>query len=310
MSMDPKVAAETAPVPVEDGPTEQESLSRGRLVLRRFLRKRLAVAGLVALVLLFLLAFLGPYVSPWTYEQKDFEAFLSPPSASHWFGTDQIGSDLFAQTMRGMQKSLIIGLLAALIATGVAAVVGASAGYFGGWVDRALMWGVDLLLVLPSFLILALLSPQFRGKSWLLFVVLLAGFAWMITSRVVRGMTLSLKEREYVEAARFMGVPAYKIILRHLLPNMSSLLIVDATVNVAVAIIGEASLAFFGFGIQPPDISLGTLIAAGSVAFLTDSWLFLFPAGFLVAIVLAANLVGDGLRDAFDSTSTTSRGSH
>lgn len=310
MSVDPTVLSEPAPAPTEDAPAERESLSRGRLVLRRFLRKRLALTGLVVLVALFLLAFLGPYLSQWGYDQKDFESFLSPPSASHWFGTDQTGSDLFAQTLRGMQKSLVIGLLAALIATGVAAVVGASAGYFGGWVDRALMWLVDLLLVLPSFLILALLSPKFRGKSWLLFVVLLAGFAWMITSRVIRGMTLSLKEREYVEAARFMGVPAYKIIVRHILPNMSSLLIVDATINVGIAIIGEASLAFFGFGIQPPDISLGTLIADGSVAFLTDSWLFLFPSGFLVAIVLAVNLIGDGLRDAFDPTSNASRGSH
>jgi glutathione transport system permease protein len=310
MSIDPKVLTEVAPVPAEDVPAVADSPSRGRLVLRRFLRKRLAVTGLLILVAMFLLAFLGPYLGRWGYDQKDFDAFLSPPSASHWFGTDQTGADLFAQTVRGMQKSLIIGLLTALIATGVAAIVGASAGYFGRWVDRALMWVVDLLLVLPSFLILALLSPKFRGKSWLLFVVLLAGFGWMITSRVVRGMTLSLKEREYVEAARFMGVPAYKIIVRHILPNMSSLLIIDATINVGIAIIGEASLAFFGFGIQPPDISLGTLISDGSVAFLTDPWLFYFPAGVLVTIVLAVNLVGDGLRDAFDPTSGSQRGSH
>jgi peptide/nickel transport system permease protein len=311
MSLDPTVLAETTPLPLEEPAAgREEAVSRGRLVLRRFRRKRLAVAGLVTLVGLFVLAFVGPYVSRWGYDQKDFEAFLSPPSASHWFVTDQTGADLYAQTLRGMQKSLIIGLLTALIATGVAAVVGATAGYFGGWVDRALMWVVDLLLVLPSFLILALLSPKFRGKSWLLFVVLLAGFGWMITSRVVRGLTLSLKEREYVDAARFMGVPAYKIIFRHILPNMSSLLIIDATINVGIAIIGEAGLAFFGFGIQPPDISLGTLISEGSVAFLTDSWLFLFPSGVLVTIVLAVNLIGDGLRDAFDPTSNSSRAPH
>jgi peptide/nickel transport system permease protein len=308
MSVDPTVLADAA-VEVAEEPTDaaDHAVSRARLVLRRFLRKRLAVAGLVTLLAMFLLAFVGPYFTRWGYDQKDFEAFLAPPSASHWFGTDQTGADLYAQTLRGMQKSLIIGLLTALIATGVAAVVGACAGYFGGWVDRGLMWLVDLLLVLPSFLILALLSPKFRGKSWLLFVVLLAGFGWMITSRVVRGLTLSIKEREYVEAARFMGVPAYKIILRHILPNMSSLLIIDATINVGIAIIGEAGLAFFGFGIQPPDISLGTLISEGSSAFLTDSWLFLFPAGVLVAIVLAVNLIGDGLRDAFDPTSGSSR---
>jgi peptide/nickel transport system permease protein len=312
MSVDPKLATEAVVTPEPDAelPAEAKSLSRGQLVLRRFLRKRLAVVGLIVLVLLFLLAFIGPFLTKWGYDQKDFESFLAPPSASHWFGTDQTGSDLFAQTVRGMQKSLIIGLLTALLATGIAAIVGACAGYFGGWADRVLMWVVDLLLVLPSFLVLALLSPKFRGTSWLIFVVLLALFAWMITSRVVRGMTLSLKEREYVQAARFMGVPAWKIILRHILPNMSSLLIIDATLNVGIAIIGEAGLAFFGFGIQPPDISLGTLISEGSVAFLTDSWLFYYPAGMLVAIVLSVNLIGDGLRDALDPTSNAGRGSH
>jgi peptide/nickel transport system permease protein len=312
MSVDPKVVTETivTPEPEADLPPAEKALSRGRLVLRRFRRKRLALFGLFVLVLMFLLAFVGPYLTQWTYDEKDFEAFLSPPSATHWFGTDQTGADLYAQTMRGMQKSLIIGLLTAILATGLAAVVGACAGYFGGWTDKALMWVVDLLLVLPAFLILALLSPKFRGASWLIFVLLLALFAWMITSRVVRGLTLSLKEREYVHAARFMGVPSWKIIGRHILPNMSSLLIIDATINVGVAIIGEASLSFFGFGIQPPDISLGTLIAEGSGAFLTYPWLFYFPAGMLVAIVLAVNLIGDGLRDALDPTSNAGRGSH
>jgi peptide/nickel transport system permease protein len=304
MSLEPSATlVEPAVDPVHRPPGRPRTLSRGRLVLRRFLRRRLAVTGLVALVLLFLLAFVGPYLTSWGYDQKDFDTFLSAPSATHWFGTDQTGADLFAQTVRGMQKSLVIGLLTALLATGLAAAVGACAGYFGGWTDRVLMWLVDLLLVLPSFLVLALLSPRFRGRSWLLFVLLLALFAWMITARAVRGMTLSLREREFVRAARFMGVPGYRIILRHILPNMSSLLIIDATVNVGVAITGEAGLAFFGFGIQPPEISLGTLIAAGSVAFLTDSWLFLFPAGTLVAIVLSVNLIGDGLRDALDPTS-------
>lgn len=274
--------------------------SRGRLVLRRFMRKRLAVTGLVTLAVLFLVAFVGPYLAPWDYASKDFAAFLSPPNGSHWFGTGQTGGDLFAQTLRGMQKSLIIGLLAAVLATGLAAVVGASAGYFGGWVDRALMWFVDLLLVLPAFLILALLAFSLHSATWLIFVVLLALFQWMITGRIVRGMTMSLKEREYVQAARFMGVSPYRIIFRHILPNMASLLIVDATINVAAAIIGEAGLSFFGFGIQPPDISLGTLIADGSPSFLTTYWLFLFPAIVLVAIVLSVNLIGDGLRDALD----------
>jgi len=259
--------------------------------------------GLGVLVLLFLLAFVGPYLSQWEYTDHDFNAFLQGPSVDHWFGTTQTGGDVYALTLRGMQKSLIIGILVALFSTGLAALVGSFAGYFGGWVDRALMWFVDLLLVLPAFLIIAILSPTFRGKTWLVFVILLAAFLWMVTARIVRGMTISLREREYVLAARYMGVPSHKIIFRHVLPNISSLLIVDATINVSAAVISETGLSYFGFGVQPPDVSLGTLIADGTPAAVTYPWLFGFAAGLLVAIVLAVNLVGDGLRDALDPTS-------
>jgi peptide/nickel transport system permease protein len=168
------------------------------------------------------------------------------------------------------------------------------------------MWGVDLLLVLPSFLIIAIISPRLKsGSSWLWFVVLLAAFSWMITSRVVRSMTISLREREYVLAAVYMGIPRWKIIFRHIVPNLSSLLIIDATLNVSSAIIGEAALSFFGFGIQPPDVSLGTLIAAGSGNATGYPWLFAFPAGALVLLVLSVNLIGDGLRDALDPGSNS-----
>ena len=154
--------------------------------------------------------------------------------------------------------------------------------------------------MLPAFLIIAILSPTFQGHTWLIFVLLLAGFQWMITARIVRGLTLSLKEREFVHAARFMGVSGRRIIFRHVLPNMASLLIIDATVNVSSLILAEVGLSFFGFGVQPPDVSLGTLIGSGAGAALTFPWQFYFPAGFLVALVLSINLIGDGLRDAFD----------
>jgi peptide/nickel transport system permease protein len=212
---------------------------------------------------------------------------------------------MFALTMRGMQKSLIIGLMGAALSTAVAAVVGAFAGYFAGTLNAMLLTVVDLLLVLPSFLIIAILSPTFRGETWLIFVLLLAAFQWMITARIVRGMTLSLKEREFVQAARFMGVPGWRIIFRHILPNMSSILIIDATVNVSSLILAEVGLSFFGFGVQPPDVSLGTLIGDYASAALTYPWEFYFPAGCLVALVLAINLVGDGLRDAFDPNART-----
>ena len=286
----------------EEG-TEQV-VGRGRLVLRRFLRRKLAVVGLVVLVGLFVLAFAGPHFTKWDYLSQDLDNALQGPSMNHFFGTTQLGQDVFARTMKGLQKSLVIGLLTAMFSTGTAAIVGATAGFFGGWVERILMWLVDLLLVLPSFLIIAILSPQFRGKTWLLFVVLLAAFSWMITARIVRGLTLSLREREFVQAARFMGVPPRKIIFRHLLPNMSSFLIIDATLNVGGAILAEGGLSYFGFGVQPPDVSLGTLIQEGTPAATTYPWLFLFAGLLLILAVLSVNVMGDGLRDALDPNSS------
>ncbi|MEU1719956.1 ABC transporter permease [Nonomuraea sp. NPDC005692] len=274
--------------------------SRLRVVAGRFFRSPQGLVGFAVLALMFLLAFVGPLFSPWSYTDKDFTAFLQPPSPRHWFGTLQTGADVYAVTLRGMQKSLIVGLLAALVSTAVAAVVGAFSGYFLGWTDRALSWVTDLLLVLPAFLILAIMSPLFGAGQWVLFVVMLALFLWMVTSKIVRGMTISLKEREYIQAARFMGVPPVRIIFRHVIPNLSSLLIVDATLNVSAAILTETSLSYFGFGIQPPDVSFGTLIADGSRTAVYAPWTFWFVAGLLVVTVLAVNLIGDALRDAFD----------
>jgi peptide/nickel transport system permease protein len=281
--------------------------SRLRVVARRFLASGQGRIGLVTLVLLFLLAFAGPLVSPWSYTDRDFTAFLQPPSPSHWLGTLQTGADVYAVTLRGMQKSLVVGLLAALVSTALAALVGAFAGYFLGWTDRALTWLTDLLLVLPAFLILAIMSPLFGSGTWVLFVIMLALFLWMVTSKIVRGMTISLKQREFIQAARFMGVPPVTIIFRHVLPNLSSLLIVDATLNVSAAILTETSLSYFGFGIQPPDVSFGTLIADGAKTALYAPWTFWFVAGLLVVTVLAVNLVGDALRDAFDPGSARAR---
>jgi peptide/nickel transport system permease protein len=282
-------------------PKKADPDSRSRLVLRRFFRQRLAVVGLFLVALFFVFAYLGPFFYKWQYNQLDFQAFLQPPSAEHWFGTTQNGFDMLALTMRGMQKSLIIGLLGAVMSTGIAAIAGAAAGYFSGWTDRVTIAVIDLLLVLPAFLIIAILSPVFSGRTWLIFVVLLAAFQWMITARVVRSMTLSLKEREFVHAARFMGVSDWKIILRHILPNMSSFLIIDATINVSSLILSEVGLSFFGFGVQPPDISLGTLINDHwQSASTPNGYQFYLPALLLILLVLSVNLVGDALRDALD----------
>ncbi|MER7185436.1 ABC transporter permease [Streptomyces hyaluromycini] len=300
-------ALETPPEGLEpQGPEravpDKAPAGRGTVVLRRFLRDRTALAGAVVLLLLFLLAFAGPYVTPWSYSHIDYTALRAAPGAGHWWGTNRIGQDVFAQTVRGLQKSLVIGLLVAVLATGLASLVGACAGYFGGWTDRLLMFFVDLLLVFPSFLVIAIISPRLRSGGWFAFVGLLAVFGWMITARVVRSMTLSLKEREFVRAARFMGVGPFRIIWRHVLPNIASFLIIDATIQVGGAVMSETALSYFGFGVQPPDVSLGTLIASGTSAAVTYPWMFFFAAGLLVLFVLAVNLVGDGLRDALDPT--------
>ena len=230
---------------------------------------------------------------------------LQPPSREHWFGTTQIGGDVFALTMRGLQKSLIIGLLVAFFSTGIAAIVGAFAGYLGGKIDKAMMWVVDLLLVLPAFLLIAVMSPLYRGKTWLIFVVLLAAFGWMITSRIVRGMAMSLRERDFIRAARYMGVPTRTIVFRHLIPNVASILIIAATLDVGGTILSETGLSYLGFGIQPPDVSLGSLIADGTNSALTYPWLFCFAGGALVLTVLSVSFIGDGLRDAFDPGAST-----
>lgn len=289
---------------VQAAQTKSESeqfVSRRTLVTRRFRRNRLAVVSLAVLVVLFVACYAVPPLLPYSHTDIDYSALQTPPSPQHWFGTNAIGQDVLAQVLRGMQKSLLIGVCVAFISALVAAIVGSVAGYFGGGRDRALMWIVDLLLVVPSFILIAIITPRTKNSANIvLLIVLLASFSWMISSRMVRGLTMSLREREYVQAARYMGVPSWRIIARHILPNVASILIIDTALNVGVAILAETGLSFLGFGVQPPDVSLGTLIADGTKSATTFPWVFLFPAGVLVLILVCANLVGDGLRDALD----------
>jgi ABC-type dipeptide/oligopeptide/nickel transport system permease subunit len=196
------------------------------------------LAGLGFLLSLLVLAFAGPYLTRWSWTDVDLGAFREPPSASHWLGTTQTGRDVYAVTLRGMRVSLLTGLLVAVSATGLAAVAGTVAGYFGGWTDRGLTSVIDLMLVLPPLLVVATVSPALRGSDLPVLAPLLAAFMWMVTARVVRGMTISLRDRDYVLAARYLGVGAMTIIRRHIVPNLASLLIVDATLNVSTAVIG------------------------------------------------------------------------
>ncbi len=285
----------------------QRRLSRGRLILRRFLRNKTAVVGALGILLLIILALFGSFFLYWKFDDIDTNAFLTPPDSAHLLGTTQAGRDVLALTVRGLGKSLLIGLLVAVMSTSIAALVGASAAYLGGWYEKFMLWIIDLLLVVPSFFLIAVASrgaPE-GDAAWLILVVLLAAFAWPLSARVVRSLTLSIREREYVLAARFMGLSAFRIIVRHILPNASSLLIIDATLNVGYAILSETGLSYFGFGVQAPDTSLGTLIGEGARMATTYPWIFLGPAALLVFLVMCVNAVGDGLRDALDPSSAS-----
>lgn len=293
---------------VQKGLDTGQFVSRRDLVLRRFLRNEPAVVALILLIVLFVGCYALPPLLPYSYTDLDYSALQEPPSANHLFGTNSLGQDLLAQTLRGMQKSMLIGVCVAFISATIAATVGSVAGYFGGWRDRVLMAVVDLLLVVPSFILIAIITPRTKQSGTILWLILLlAGFGWMISSRMVRGLTMSLRDREFVQAARYMGVANRRIIVRHILPNVASILIIDTALNVGLAILAETGLSYLGFGVQPPDVSLGTLIADGTSSATTFPWVFLFPASVLVVIVLCANLVGDGLRDALDPGSRTLR---
>lgn len=288
-----------------EGEDDGISLSRGALIWRRFVRSKTAVLGMVGFGVIVLFALVGPYIGTWEYRQVDNTNFLKPPSALHWFGTGQTGRDLFALTVEGLRKSLIIGLAVALIQTTVAAMVGASAAFFGGFYDKAMLWVIDLLLVIPSFLLIAIITQKLGGQkgSTITFILLLAAFGWMLTSRVVRSMTLSVISLDYVRAAKYMSVPSFSIITRHIIPNVSSFLIIDFTLGVVSAVMTETFLSYFGFGVQPPETSLGVLLSEGQKMATSFPWTFLAPATVLTLMLIFVNFMGDGLRDAIDPTS-------
>lgn len=285
----------------------RKPLSRAMLIWLRLRRMPRFWVGVSIFVAIVLWAFLGPIFYPFGPTERDVYNMNMGPTTMHWFGTNSIGQDIYAQTLTGLQKSLVIGLIAGPLATIIAAFVGATAGYMGGWTDKTISWIVHLLLVIPSFFLFVLLSPLIKGVSWVILIFYLAAFGWMIMSQVVRNQTRSLRNRDFVRAARYMGMPSGTILRRHILPNIASLLIIDATLGVVSAILAETSLSYFGFGIKKPDVSIGTLLADGTAAAVTRPWLFLPPAIVLIVLLFAISLVGDALRDAIDPTSDQNR---
>ncbi|MEW2493446.1 ABC transporter permease [Streptomyces nodosus] len=278
-------------------------ISPAKLYLRRFARNKAALGGLVLFALLVFFSVFGRYLTHWDHMEADFTALsVSPGVDGHLLGTNGAGNDVYAQLVHGLGRSLIIAVTVSLLTTAIAGLFGTTAAYFGGKVERAMLGLVHFLLILPSFLIIALVGTHYRGE-WQVLVVVLTLFGWMLTARVIWSLATSLREREYVMAARFMGVSAMRTIVRHLVPNIGSLLIVTFTLGVASTVQAETALSFIGFGVKQPDVSLGSMLADGQNTLTTAPWLFYLPAAMVVLLTVAMALIGDGLRDALDPTS-------
>lgn len=295
----------TVHVPTDATPAEISTrpMSKWTLYSRRFMRNKPAVAGIVIFVLLVLFAIIGPLIARYDHIELDFLNLGTGPSADHWFGTTAAGNDTFAQVALGTQRSLMIAITVSVGVTILSAIVGTAAAYFGGWTEKITLTVIHFMMVIPSFLILSLMSNR-AGGNWLvisLIMVFIVG--WYFPARVVWTTALSLREREYVHAARYMGVSGMRIVMRHLLPNIGSLLVINFTLGIVSAVMAETGLSFIGFGVKIPDVSLGSLIGSGANTITTAPWLFYFPAAALTLLTVSMALVSDGLRDALDPTS-------
>lgn len=281
--------------------------SQRQQIISRFLHNKLAMAALIIYLGIVLGSFVAPYFYRWGYQDQDGAALSRPPGTpGHPLGTLTIGQDLLAQLMRGVQRSTVIVLIYMVIALAVGTTIGSLAGYFGGRVDNLLMRFVDLILVLPPLVVLLVLARKFAGGSVLGVAIVLGVLGWMDLARILRSQFLSLREREFVEAAHAMGASNWRIIVKHLIPNSLGQIIVWTTLGAATAVLAEAALAYLGVGVQG-DVSLGRLVADGVDAADSRPWLFYIPGLTLMVIVLCVNFIGDGVRDAFDPGHTRVR---
>ena len=287
---------------VYDTGLELKARSQWAFARRRFFRHRLAMASLVVLLTVFAAGAFANFVAPYSYSDVNIDSLTQPPSAHHLFGTDQAGRDYFSRTLFGIRTSARVALLVGFLSTVLGTVIGGLAGYFGGWPDNILMRITDLFLTLPLLAVL-LTAAKFLGHSGPTQVaLLLAFFIWTPIARIVRGSFLSLREKEYVEAAKASGSGDIRIMFRHMIPNTIGPILVAATLTTGTAILLESVLSFLGFGIEPPTPALGVLIGEGQDQGLQSWWLVTFPGLMIVLIVLCINFIGDGLRDALDPT--------
>ena len=267
----------------------------------RFLRNKAAVVSLGLLVFITVVCIVGPWLLPHAFDASDWDAMSLPPSLKNWhfFGTDDSGRDLAVRSLVGGRVSLMVGFLATLSSVTLGLVWGATAGFMGGKVDAFMMRVVDMMYAVP-YLLIAILMVTILGRAFYLVVITITVFSWMDMARVVRGQTLSLRSREFIEAARALGVPTRRIIFQHIVPNLLGVVVIYTTVTVPGVILTESVLSFLGLGIQEPMTSWGVLIHDGAAVMEVSAWMLLFPAGLLSLTLYCFNYIGDGLRDALD----------
>jgi oligopeptide transport system permease protein len=286
------------------GAEAMEAAVRGRSLWddarRRLLRNRAAVSGMIVLAVLVIAAVVGPFLTPYAYDEinKD-DVWQAPLTGAHLLGTDSLGRDLLARLLMGLRVSLAIGLVATAVSLAIGVAWGAVAGYIGGRLDEVMMRFVDVLYSLPFIFFVILLMVTF-GSNILLIFVAIGAVEWLTMSRIVRGQTLSLKQKEFIEAARAAGLTQGAIIARHIVPNLLGPVVVYVTLTIPAVILAESFLSFLGLGVQPPMASLGTLIANGAQDMELAPWLLVFPALAMVVTLMSFNFIGDGLRDAID----------
>jgi oligopeptide transport system permease protein len=269
--------------------------------IRRLTRNKAALVSIFLMIFIVLFAFVGPYLLPWAFDKIDWAAFRKPPdfAKGHYLGTDGNGRDMLARTMQGTQMSLTVALVATLVSVVIGITYGAIAGYFGGRIDAVMMRFVDIMYALPYIIFVIILVVIF-GRSPVLLFVGIGCLEWLTMARIVRGQTLSLKEKEFIEAARAGGARPLAIIFRHIVPNLTGPVVIYATLTIPEIIITESFLSYLGLGVQEPQTSLGTLISTGGPVVESLPWMLLAPATVLIVMLLCLTYLGDGLRDALD----------
>lgn len=294
------MATPAAPVHASAAASQTTVLPRReRRGLVKFMRNRAAVFGAALVLLIVVMAVFAPWLSHYDPVQASFMTVRQAPSAAHWFGTDELGRDLLARTLQGGRVSLEVGLLGTLVSGLIGVAYGATAGYLGGRVDAVMMRIVDMMYAIPYMLIAILMMTMF-GRAFYLVVLTISAFSWLDMARVVRGQTLSLRSREFIDAAKAIGVSSRSIIARHIVPNLFGVVVVYASVTVPNIVLTESVLSFLGLGVQEPMTSWGVLIQDGAQKLESMPWLLLCPAVMLCVTLYCVNFVGDGLRDAFD----------